>query len=96
MSIQTVAGFDWDDENWPKCGKHGVSKDEIEAVFINRPAVHSHPTHSVSEQRFKAIGRNDEGRAIYLSFVHRSRVRYGKPYSACECPIYARKGGKTI
>jgi len=25
-----IAGFDWDDGNWPKCGKHGVSRTEIE------------------------------------------------------------------
>ncbi|TBN45900.1 BrnT family toxin, partial [Paracoccus sediminis] len=23
-----IAGFDWDDGNWPKCGKHGVSRAE--------------------------------------------------------------------
>ena len=28
-----VAGFDWDEGNWPKCGKHGVSREEIEEVL---------------------------------------------------------------
>jgi len=28
-----IAGFDWDDGNWPKCGKHGVSLEEIEQVL---------------------------------------------------------------
>jgi uncharacterized DUF497 family protein len=27
-----VTGFQWDDGNWPKCAKHGVSKAEIEEV----------------------------------------------------------------
>ena len=26
-------GFDWDDGNWPKCGKHGVGQAEIEALL---------------------------------------------------------------
>lgn len=29
----SVAGFDWDSGNWPKCGKHGVTKEEIKEVF---------------------------------------------------------------
>jgi hypothetical protein len=62
MDIVNVVGFDWDEGNWPKCGKHGVSKEEIEAAFLNGPAVHSHPTHSLTEQRAKAIGRNDRER----------------------------------
>ena len=34
-----VAGFDWDSGNWPKCGKHGVTKKEIEDFFRASPAV---------------------------------------------------------
>ena len=26
-------GFDWDDGNWPKCGKHGVTTEDIETLF---------------------------------------------------------------
>ena len=29
--------FEWDEGNWPKCGKHGVSKDEIEDIFESDP-----------------------------------------------------------
>ncbi len=28
-----IDGFDWDAGNWPKCAKHGLSKQEIEEVF---------------------------------------------------------------
>ena len=28
-----IDGFDWNDGNWPKCGKHGVSGAEIEERF---------------------------------------------------------------
>ena len=32
-STMTLSGFGWDDGNWPKCGKHGVSRSEIEQVL---------------------------------------------------------------
>ena len=38
-----VAGFDWDEGNWPKCGKHGVSRAEIEEVLSGTPAVMPDP-----------------------------------------------------
>jgi len=38
-----VAGVDWDDGNWPKCGKHGVSLEEIEQVLPGNPAVMPDP-----------------------------------------------------
>jgi len=66
-----AAGFDWDDGNWPKCGKHGVSRAEIEDLFSSAPAIFAHPDHSVTEQRLRAIGRNHEGRYIYVSFTFR-------------------------
>ena len=28
-----ISEFEWDAGNWPKCGKHGVSKAEIEFVL---------------------------------------------------------------
>jgi len=33
-----IAGFDWDSGNWPKCGKHGVSREEIERLFLEGQA----------------------------------------------------------
>ncbi len=84
MDIKNAVGFDWDKGNWPKCGKHGVSRTEIEAVFINGPAVYEHPGHSIDEQRLRAIGKNDEGRGIYVSFTIRQKQADGfiRPVSA--------------
>ncbi len=31
-----VSGFDWDDGNIEKCQKHGVSLEEIEALFLDK------------------------------------------------------------
>lgn len=73
MSFDNVVGFDWDEGNWPKCGKHGVSRTEIEDVFISSPAIYAHPDHSIIEQRLRAIGKNNEGRGIYISFTIRQK-----------------------
>ena len=64
-----VAGFDWDDGNWPKCGKHGVSPEEIEHVLLGNPAVMSDP--HPDEPRMRAIGRTKAGRFVFLVFMLR-------------------------
>jgi uncharacterized protein len=64
-----IAGFDWDDGNWPKCGKHGVSQIEIEQVAKNQPATMADPY--LGEARMRAIGKTDAGRYVFLVFVLR-------------------------
>ena len=49
-----IAGFDWDVENWPKCGKHGLSKMEIESIFRDVPV--SIPTRSRVRNGFGQSG----------------------------------------
>ena len=49
------SGFEWDRGNWPKCGKHGVSREEIEEIFEDVPAVMADP--HPGESRMRAIGR---------------------------------------
>jgi predicted DNA binding CopG/RHH family protein len=36
-----VAGFDWDDGNWPKCGRHGASRAESKSHEKKRPVLTS-------------------------------------------------------
>ena len=64
-----TAGFDWDDGNWPKCGKHGVSRAEIEEVLLNTPAVMPDP--HLEEPRMRAIGKTSAGRYVFLVFMIR-------------------------
>ena len=59
-----IAGFDWDSGNWPKCGKHGLSRVEIEQVLLGKPAVMADP--HPDEPRMRAIGRTDAGRYVFL------------------------------
>lgn len=64
-----IAGFDWDDGNWLKCGKHGVSRTEIEEVFTGTPAVLADPF--PSEARMRAIGKSTAGRYVFVVFMLR-------------------------
>ncbi len=65
-----LKGFDWDSGNRGKCAKHGVSIDEIEAIFQS-PSVMVKPAHSATEPRFKAIGKTAAGRHLFLVFAIR-------------------------
>ena len=68
-----IAGFDWDSENWPKCGKHGVSLEEIEHLFLGGGAQvapdlrHSSP----AESRHIAVGRVGD-RPLFVAFAFRN------------------------
>ena len=64
-------GFDWDEGNWPKCGKHGVSREEVEAVLLSTPAVMPDP--HTDEPRMRAIGKTSEGRYVFLVFILREQ-----------------------
>jgi uncharacterized DUF497 family protein len=63
------SGFDWDSGNWPKCGKHGVSRDEIEQALLNEPAIMADP--HPDEPRMRAIGKTAAGRLIFLVVMSR-------------------------
>lgn len=77
-----IAGFDWDEGNWPKCGKHGVSREEIEQVLLGRPAVMPDPY--PAEPRMRAIGKTSAGRYVFLVFMPRKidRQTLLRPISA--------------
>src|SRR5215212_3812140 len=66
-----VAGFDWDDGNWPKCGKHGVSREEIESVIAAARFMVDDP--SPREPRYRTAGRAPTGRHVFVVFTYRER-----------------------
>ena len=68
MAIK-ISGFDWDNGNWPKCGKHGVRQAEIEEIFESSPSVLPDPHQD--EPRIRAIGKTREGRYLFLVFMFR-------------------------
>jgi len=71
--------FEWDDGNLTKSQiKHGVSKDEVEAVFRSGLAIPLgiQISPEVPEQRLGVIGPSRHGRLLQIAFVLRDgRVR---------------------
>ena len=61
--------FEWDEGNWPKCGKHGVSRAEIERLFDTDPIVLDDPY--LGEPRLRAVGRTNAGRNLFVVFALR-------------------------
>ena len=79
------ARLDWDSGNIEKCQKHGVTRDEIEALFASGTA-RSFPdvAHSQSEDRFIAVGVSRVGRPLFVIFTLRQvdGVQLLRPVSA--------------
>lgn len=72
--LPQVTGFDWDTGNTEKCRSHGVSVGDIEALFARPISLFPAPGRTVSEERYKAIGTNADGRYIFLVFTLRKRA----------------------
>jgi hypothetical protein len=76
-------GFDWDEGNNRKNEKHGVSKSEVEQVFLNKPLLLADDAkHSQREPRFHALGRTDLDRWLQITFTERVNGRLIRPISA--------------
>jgi hypothetical protein len=76
-------GFDWDDGNARKNEKHGVSKAEVEQVFLNAPLLMAEdPQHSQREPRFHALGRTDSDRRLHATFTEGASRTLIRPISA--------------
>jgi len=71
MWILRVSGFDWDEGNRRKCQKHGLSIEQIEALFEHDPRIAPDPKHSDAEDRLIAVGRAAAGRPIFVAFTLR-------------------------
>jgi uncharacterized DUF497 family protein len=73
MLIFDAHGFDWDAANRLKCQKHGLSVEDVEAVFGDEFHVTPDTAHSRAETRFIAVGRGDGVRPIFVAFTLRRR-----------------------
>src|ERR1017187_2145605 len=71
--VVRAAGIEWDGGNRDKCQKHGVSLAAVESLFQRPLAVFPDPAHSEDEERFKAIGRTDEGHSVLIVFTLRTQ-----------------------
>ncbi len=94
LDVDSLDGFDWDegnqDKNWLK---HQVSNGECEEVFFNVPLlVADDDKHSQIEQRYFALGKTNDGRTLFISFVIRTskiRVISARDMNRKERRIYA-------
>ena len=66
-------GFDWDKGNRVKCEKHGLSVLAIEDLFTRPLGVLPDVAHSQGERRFRAIGRTERGRGVFIVFTLRRK-----------------------
>ena len=81
---EPLAGFDWDACNLAKCQQHGVSVEEIEALFDAPLLIVPDAAHSKTEARSWAIGKSSAGRMIFIVFTIRLKKgrRLIRPISA--------------
>ncbi len=70
MAMQ-VSGFDWDKGNRAKCEEHGLSAATIEGLFTRPLAVFPDAGHSGEEQRYRAVGRTEKDRGVFIVFTLR-------------------------
>ena len=71
--ILQANGFDWDKGNRAKCEKHGLSVSVIEDMFSRPIAILPDAAHSRQENRFRAIGRTEKGRGVFIVFTLRRK-----------------------
>jgi len=74
MTLQ-ANGFDWDRANRAKCEKHGLSVADIEGLFARPLAILPDAGHSQRENRFRAVGRTDDGRGVFIIFTLRRKSK---------------------
>jgi len=76
-------GFEWDEGNSRKNEKHGVTKAEVEQVFLNKPLLIAEDLkHSEQEPRFHALGRTDANRFLHVTFTEHGGGALIRPISA--------------
>ncbi|HBE91277.1 MAG TPA: hypothetical protein DDW55_01665 [Gammaproteobacteria bacterium] len=73
IDLVDIKGFDWDEGNYRKNEKHGVSMAEAEQVFFNTPLLMMEdPKHSSQESRYHALGKSDDKRPLHITFTLRN------------------------
>ncbi|PZM07662.1 BrnT family toxin [Rhizobium tubonense] len=79
-----IGGFDWDNGNWPKCGKHGLSKSQIESIFDGDVRVLDDSSDRDEEHRYRGIGKDGDDRYTFIVFCLRrkNRLTLLRPVSA--------------
>ena len=69
--ITKLSGFQWDKGNKAKCQKHGVSLETVEGVFSTGVIILPDGGHSLSEKRYRALGKDTDRRSVFVVFTIR-------------------------
>jgi len=94
IDLAKITGFDWDEGNFRKNEKHGVSMAEAEQIFFNSPLLLLEgSSHSHQEPRFHALGRTDNARQRHITFTlqgagEKSRVISARDMHRKERAVY--------
>lgn len=77
-----IKGVQWDKGNWPKCGKHGATQDEIEHVLEHMTFRTRDPY--PEEERWNTAHLAITGRHIFVVYMYREQEDgiYLRPISA--------------
>lgn len=89
-------GFDWDDANRNKSWqRHKVTWWECEEMFFNQPLyVYADERHSLTEERFYALGRTNSLRLLFIVFTRRKakiRIISARDMHKKERKVYLEK-----
>jgi uncharacterized DUF497 family protein len=79
--METFSGLDWDEGNLAKCQKHGVSVEEIEAVFAGEPQYSPDTVHSIDGP--------DCSRSTTIRDLHHPRTRRAALRPSHQCEVHA-------
>jgi uncharacterized DUF497 family protein len=88
--------FEWDKGNITKSWiKHGISKEECEEAFLNRPLkIFEDDKHSLVEERFVAYGHTSSNKPLIMIFTLRNnkvRIISARKQNKKENNIYENK-----
>jgi uncharacterized DUF497 family protein len=68
--MEPILGLEWDDGNFAKCQKHGVTPEEIEDVLTSGRMVRF-PDPNPDEPRLRGIGTTKAGRYVFIVYTLR-------------------------
>ena len=75
IDFEAIVGFQWDEGNARKNGRHGVSQGEAEEVFFDtRLLVVADMQHSMEEPRYHALGMTRDSRHLHITFTLRDSM----------------------
>lgn len=77
-----INDFIWDDGNIDHIARHGVTPDEAEEVFVNRPKFFKS-----RQERYAALGKSSQGRYLFVVFLYQGK--------GCARVVTARNMTKT-